>query len=127
VIPITADAESRTTAQRIASIIDDKKGEHITLLDVSDLLQITEIFVIATGNSRRQVLTLTEELEVQLKHEGRPPLRVEGREEALWVLLDFGDVVVHLFQTDPRRYYDLERLWGDAPRLEWEPAVSDAQ
>jgi ribosome-associated protein len=115
VTPITAETESYRTARRIADILDDKQAEHITLLDVSDLIQITEVFVIATGNSRRQVLTLAEELSLQLKAEDRRPLRIEGQKEALWLLVDFGDVVVHLFQ--------LERLWGDAPRLEWEPAT----
>lgn len=90
---------------------------------MSDLIQITEVFVIATGGSRRQVLTLAEEVSTQMKTEDRSPLRTEGQDEASWVLVDFGDVVVHLFQEDPRHYYDLERLWGDAPRIEWEPAA----
>ncbi len=120
---ITAEVESYRTARQIADILDDKKAEHITLLDVSELIQITEVFVIATGNSRRQVLTLADELSIRMKEEGRRPLRTEGEEDALWMLIDFGDVVVHLFQMEPRRHYDLERLWGDAPRLEWEPAV----
>ncbi len=120
---ITAEVDSYRTARHIADILDDKKAEHITLLDVSDLIQITEVFVIATGNSRRQVLTLADELSIRMKAAGRRPLRTEGEEDALWMLIDFGDVVVHLFQMEPRRHYDLERLWGDAPRLEWEPAV----
>lgn len=120
---ITVETDSYSTARQIADILDDKKAEHITLLDVSDLIQITEVFVIATGNSRRQVLTLADELSLQMKAADHGPLRTEGREDALWLLIDFGDVVVHLFQMEPRQHYDLERLWGNAPRLEWEPAT----
>ena len=120
-IPI--DSDSQTAAQRIADILDAKQAGQITLLDVSDLIQITEAFVIASGNSRRQVMTLADELAIQMKSEGRPPLRVEGQDEGIWLLIDFGDVIVHLFQPEPRQHYDLERLWGGAPRLEWEPAA----
>ena len=120
---ISADSDSQITARQIADILDAKKAEHITLLDVSELIQITEIFVIANGTSRRQVLTLADELSVQMKGNDRPPLRTEGQEDGIWLLIDFGDVVVHLFQPEPRQHYGLERLWGDAPRLEWEPAA----
>jgi ribosome-associated protein len=123
VTTIPIDSDSQITAQQIADILDAKQAEHITLLDVSELIQITEAFVIATGNSRRQVMTLADELAVQMKTQDQPPLRIEGQEEGTWLLVDFGDVVVHLFQDEPRRHYDLERLWGDAPRLEWEPAT----
>lgn len=120
-IPI--DSDSQTTAKRVADILDAKQAGQIALLDVSDLIQITEAFVIASGNSRRQVITLADELAVQMKAEGRPPLRVEGQDDGIWLLIDFGDVIVHLFQPEPRQHYDLERLWGDAPRLGWEPAA----
>ncbi len=80
---------------------------------------ITDMFVIATGTSRRHVLTLAEETEAKLKESDRRPLRREGFDDAQWVLLDYGDVVVHVFDQETRAYYDLERLWGDAPREEW--------
>lgn len=107
-------------------MLEDKKGTDIALLDVGDLFQITEVFVIATGTSRPHVKTLAETVEDRLEEFGRRPLRSEGESEAEWVLLDFGDVVVHVFQSAPRDYYGLERLWGDAPRVEWEPAHSEA-
>ena len=94
------------------------------MLDVSGLLVITDLFVIGTGTSRRHVLTLAEEVEERLKQEDRRPLRREGVEDATWVLLDYGDVVVHVFDEETRRYYDLERLWGDAPRVQFEAAAS---
>lgn len=84
---------------------------------------IADVFVIATGTSRPHVQTLAEAIEERLAVRGRKPLRVEGLAEGLWVLLDYGDVLVHLFQQEPRSYYALERLWGDAPRLE--PAASE--
>ncbi len=118
--------ETRATGLAAAAAIDSKKGLDITLLDVSDLLVITDVFVIASGTSRRHVLTLVEETELQLKAMERRPLRKEGLDGAQWVLLDYGDVVVHVFDEDTRDYYDLERLWGNAPRLEFEPAPSPA-
>ncbi len=119
--------ESHTTARTIADILDTKKGLEIALLDVGDLLQITEVFVIATGTSNRHVRTLADEVDEKLAElVDRTPFRVEGVTESEWVLLDYGDVVVHVFQPDTRAFYDLERLWADAPRIEWEPARQDA-
>ena len=91
---------------------------------MSALLVITDIFVIASGTSRRHILTLAEAVEERLKEGGRRPLRSEGLEDATWVLLDYGDLVVHLFDEPTRRYYDLERLWGDAPRTDFDPAAN---
>lgn len=94
------------------------------LLDVSGLIVLTDVFIIATGTSRRHVITLAEETEIQLKAERRRPLRREGMDDGTWVLLDYGDVIVHVFDEETRAYYDLERLWADAPRLAFEPATS---
>jgi ribosome-associated protein len=85
---------------------------------------ITDLFVIATGTSRRHILTLAEDAEARLKEIGRRPLRREGVDDATWVLLDYGDVVVHIFDGATRSFYDLERLWGDAPRTEYRTASS---
>lgn len=98
------------------------------MLDVHELLVITDIFVIASGGSRRQVQALIDAVEDSLRGIDRKPLRREGEEDAQWVLLDYGDVVVHVFDHPTRAYYDLERLWGDAPRLDAgldQPAVSE--
>jgi len=119
--PIPLHPETTVTASKAATAIDDKKGLGVVLLDVSGLLVITDVFVIATGTSRRHVKTLAEETETQLKADDRRPLRREGFEDGTWVLLDYGDVVVHVFDEETRAYYDLERLWGDAPRLAFEP------
>ena len=111
-----------TTAARAASA---KKGEDILVLDVGDVLAITDAFVITSGRNRRQVVTIAEEVEAQVKDIGGPaPIRVEGLTEAQWVLLDYGDFVVHVFLDEVRRYYDLERLWADAPAVEWDEGVA---
>ena len=113
-----------TTAARAAAA---KKAENTVVLDVREVLAITDAFVITSGSNRRQVLTIAEEVEAQVKAVGGPaPLRVEGQSDAQWVLLDYGDFVVHVFLDDVRRYYDLERLWGDSPVIEWDEAVAAA-
>ena len=96
------------------------------MLDVGDIIGITDAFVITSGNNVRQVKTIAEEVERQLKDlGGGKPLQVEGLSDASWVLLDYGDFVVHVFQKETRDYYELERLWADAPRIGWEePAAA---
>ena len=113
-----------TTAARAASA---KKAENTIVLDVGGVLAITDAFVITSGGNRRQVLTIAEEVEAQVKAVGGPsPMRVEGLTDGQWVLLDYGDFVVHVFLDEVRRYYDLERLWADAPIVEWEEGVRAA-
>ena len=96
----------------------------ISLLDVSQLIVVTDVFIVAGGTSRRHVRTLAEETELALKAMDRRPLRREGLEDSTWVLLDYGDVILHIFDPETRAYYDLERLWVDAPRIEFERAAS---
>lgn len=98
--------------------LDDKKGIDVLALDVSSVIVVTDVFVIVSGTSRRHVLTLAEEVETSLKAGDRRPLRREGMEDGRWVLLDFGDFVVHVFDPETRDYYDLARLWSDAPRMQ---------
>ena len=95
----------------------DRKAIDVVVLDMGDLLSITGYFVICSGTSDRQVRTIVEAVERRLREEGVKPLRREGRREGGWVLLDYGDFVVHVFGADEREYYDLERLWKDAPRV----------
>jgi ribosome-associated protein len=96
-------------------------------LDVEEAFFLSDVFVIATGSSRTNVQALADHVEEQLKkgHDLKP-LRVEGRGQGEWVLVDFGDIIVHIFQAEPREFYSLERLWGDAGKISWdEPAVAD--
>jgi ribosome-associated protein len=110
-----------------ADAIFSKKGMDIVLLDVEGLFVLSDVFVIATGTSRPHVQSLSEHVEERMREElGLKPLRSEGQSEAEWILLDFGDVIVHLFQASARDFYGLERLWADAERIEWvEPVVAD--
>jgi ribosome-associated protein len=102
----------------VAQTIVDKKGEAPVALEVGQVLAITDAFVIASAPNTRLVRTLVEEIEKQLKVAGHGgPVRVEGLREASWVLMDYGDLVVHIFLTETREFYDLERLWSDAPRV----------
>jgi ribosome-associated protein len=104
-----------------------KNGTDIVLLDVEDAFFLSDVFVIATGSSRINVQALADHVEEKLKeHYDIKPLRVEGRAEGEWVLVDFGDIIVHIFQAAAREFYSLERLWGDAARIRWEePVVTD--
>jgi ribosome-associated protein len=112
--------ESREVAVAAARAAAAKQAEHIAILDVHGLIVITDYFVICSGTSERQVKTIVEEVEISLRELGRRPVRREGETEGRWVLLDYVDVVVHVFADEEREYYDLERLWRDAPRQAWQ-------
>ncbi|HEY8081305.1 MAG TPA: ribosome silencing factor [Acidimicrobiales bacterium] len=104
--------------------IDDKLGDTPVVLEMTELLGVVDLFVITAGRSDRQVRTISEEVERLAKERaGRGPIRVEGLSDAKWVLLDFGDVVVHVFDEETRDYYDLEHLWSVAKRRA--PASTD--
>ena len=91
------------------------------------MLAIVDYFVITTASNPRQGRAIAEEVEEQLRRQdGTGPLRVEGADDARWILLDFGDIVVHILSEEARAYYELERLWGDVARLDWEPEVRRA-
>ncbi|NBX23071.1 MAG: ribosome silencing factor [Microbacteriaceae bacterium] len=96
---------------------DSKGGEDIVALDVTEPLPLTDIFLIVTGRNERNVVAIAGEIEDKLIERGTKPLRREGRAEGRWVLLDFGDLVVHVFHEEERMYYGLERLWKDCPVL----------
>ena len=103
----------------------DKMGQDTVVLEVGQVLAITDHFVITSAANGRQVRAIVDEVEQQIKDSGGPgPIRSEGLDDARWVLMDYGDFVVHVFLDEVRRYYDLERLWADAPRLQWEAAAS---
>lgn len=124
---ISATSEAIEAALSAATAIDDKKGLDIALLDVSELIVVTDVFVIASGTSNRHVRSLADDVEGKLKADlARQPLRREGRDYSHWVLLDYGDMVVHVFDQETRDYYQLERLWADAPVIDFEPAPSEA-
>ena len=109
-------------ARRAARAADDKLGRDTVVIEVGDILAITDFFVISGGGTARQVRAIADEVEEQLTLlNGPKPVRVEGRDDYRWVLMDFGAFVVHLLDEEARAFYDLERLWSDCPRLEWQP------
>ncbi len=117
--PQAGSTGSRQVAIAAARAASSKQGAAIVILDVSHLIVITDFFVIASGSSDRQVKTIVQEVQRQLKTRDLRPVRTEGEVEGRWVLLDYVDVVVHVFAEEEREYYDLERLWRDAPRVAW--------
>ena len=111
--------QAKALAQRIAQLLVDKKALDVVILDVRGMTSYADYFVIASGESDRQVSAMAENVQVQLKTAdvgGLRPIGTEGLETGQWVLLDYGEVVAHLFLTDLRAHYDLEGLWADAAR-----------
>jgi ribosome-associated protein len=103
---------------RAVRAASEKKAKDIAVVDVGEFLAITDHFLICSAPSERQVKTISDEIERVLSSEKRKPIRREGSPEGGWILLDYGDFVVHVFSDEMRTYYDLERLWKDAPRPE---------
>ncbi len=102
-----------------AKIADEKKAQDIVVLDISKLTFIAEYFVICTGINERQLRTIADETKVKLKKCSIQNIGIEGYNEAKWILMDYGDVIVHLFSKEMRSFYELELLWGDAPKVTW--------
>jgi ribosome-associated protein len=117
----TTSDQVRQWARTAAQAASAKGGEETVIIEVGAVLAITDAFVITSGRNTRQVKTIAEEVEERLKVDGGiAPLRVEGLGDSQWVLLDYGDLVIHVFLDETRAFYDLERLWSDAPRIAWE-------
>ncbi len=103
-----------------ADAAEQRNGLEILVIDVGDVLGVTDLFVITHGNNARQVRAIAEGVEELLKQAGGPsPVRIEGAEDRQWVLIDYGSFVVHVFDAERRALYQLERLWGDCPVLDW--------
>jgi len=101
-----------------AHAASEKKASELVLLDLRKIASFTEFFLICTGASTRQVQAISNAIEETLRKNGKRPLHIEGYSSAEWILLDYGDFIVHIFSPASRRFYDLERLWRDAPRVE---------
>ncbi len=118
---MTATDLARDLALVAANAASDKLATDVVLIDVSERLVITDIFVIATGANERQVEAIVDEVEERLRREGVKPLHREGRRDGRWVLLDYDDVVVHVQHSEERVFYALERLWKDCPAIPFVP------
>lgn len=117
---VTLD-EVREWCEIAARACWDKGGDDTVILSVGRTLSITDAFVISSGTNPRQVRTMAEEVEEKVKRSGGPaPIRVEGLDDARWVLMDYGDFVVHLLLEEARDFYQLDRLWSDAERWDWD-------
>jgi len=109
-----------------ARLADERHCTDIVVLDLRQISPVTDYFVIATGTSDVQMRAVADELAKDAAKLGHKPFRIAGRETGKWILLDFVDVVVHLFDDEHRRYYDLELMWGDAPRVDWKGTAPPA-
>ena len=127
---MAADDEAIALATIAARAADAKQARNIVVLDVGDVLAITDLFVVMEAPNRRLVKTLVDEIEGAVRGvTDRSPRRTEGAREQQWVLLDYGEVVVHVFLDEVRRFYEIERLYRDAPTIVWEeraPAAPEA-
>ncbi len=113
--------DARERAVRLAQAVSDRKALDIVVLEVSSLTSFADYFVICGGKSSRQVQGIADHMEEELRKEGVRPLGSEGRKEGHWILMDYGDVIVHVFYEPVRAVYDLESLWSEAERVVWEP------
>jgi ribosome-associated protein len=111
---------------KLATIVEaarERKADDVVGLDVREISSFADTFIIATGTSDRHVRSVADSIEAALKAHGEPPMGIEGYDEGRWVLVDCSDTIVHIFQSEIREHYDLERLWSDAPVLELEVAA----
>ena len=113
--------DAATVAVVAARAADDKQGSNIIVLDVGDILAITEMFVVVSASNSRQLRTIANEITAKIREESdRALLRSEGMSEQQWVLLDYGDVIVHIFSEEIREFYEIERLYQDVPVVDWQ-------
>lgn len=121
---MTASSRARELLKVAALAADSKQGEDLVALDVSGPLPLTDIFFLVTGRNERNVQAIAGEIEDKMLEAGAKALRREGRAEGRWILLDFGDIVAHVFHEEDRMYYSLERLWKDCPAIPLELPVA---
>jgi ribosome-associated protein len=121
---VIEDQTTNDRARIAARAADAKKGDDIVVLDVGDIIGIVDTFVITSATNTRLVRTIVDEVERQLHEQASvKPRAVEGLDDLSWVLIDYGDLVVHVFLNETREFYSLERLWSDAARVQWQAAV----
>jgi ribosome-associated protein len=114
---VTATPRAIELVQLAARAADSKQADDLVALDVSEPLALTDIFLLASGRNERNVVAIAGEIEDKMIEAGVKPLRREGRSEGRWILLDFGDIIAHVFHEEDRQFYSLERLWSDCPAI----------
>jgi ribosome-associated protein len=115
---------SQNILQLVATALDDKKAEEIIILNMEGLSSMADQFVICHGNSDKQVQAIAKNVKDEVAKNNYDIKRMEGYDEARWVLIDCGDIIVHIFHKDERGYYNLEKLWGDAPTIELDKVLA---
>ena len=112
------DNKTKEVAVLAVEALEDKKGEDISIIDISEVSVIADYFIIAGGNNKSQIQALSDAVDEKLGRAGLPLKQIEGYNNANWILLDFGDIIVHIFDKENRLFYDLERIWRDGKRIE---------
>lgn len=109
---------SSELAKLAIAALEDKKAEDVRVIDIEEVSVLADYFIIATGNNRTQVQAMADEVEMRLGKAGAAPRQIEGYQAANWILLDFGDVIIHIFDAQNRLFYDLERIWKDGTQID---------
>ncbi len=122
-VPATPLSSALHRACVAAKTAADNKGRDILVLDMRSCTPLFDYFILSTGTSRRQIHTLAEETDAALRAEGDTRLGIEGYEASKWIVQDYGDIVIHVFDPDTRDYYKLEELWADAVKVDWEREI----
>ncbi len=112
--------ESLEILKLMLSAIEDKKGEHISVLDIREVSSLADYFVIASGNNLNQIQAISDDIQEKLAAVDVRVKRVEGANDSTWILLDYADIVIHLFTKEDRMFYDLDRIWADAKKVNLE-------
>jgi len=121
----TSSISAEDVALTCAAIVEDKKAESILVLDIRKVTFVADYFVICTGFNERQLQTMADEIQKKMKEQRVRSFGMAGYHEAIWILLDLGDVVVHLFDSEAREAYNLEGLWADADQVPWQEALAN--
>ena len=112
--------DARERAIRCARVASDNRGRDIEILDMRQLVRWVDYMIVVTGTSRRQIITMADEIEASLEELNEEKKSAQGHDLGAWVVLDYEDILVHIFDDEKRDYYQLEHLWADAPRVEWQ-------
>ena len=118
--------ESRELAKQICEALADKKGEDIKILNISEVTVLADYFIIASGSNRNQVQAMADNVEETLGKLGHEPKQIEGYQSGNWILMDYQDVIVHIFHEQARNYYNLEKLWSDGVRVDVHAIIEEA-